>query len=160
MKVEYINPFVSGSSLVFEQILGNKPVPGKLSARPQLFTSNAINIVCGVTGDVAGQVIYGLSQPTALKIASRMIGQQCKEFDELVASAIAELANMISGNSITMLSQQGFTSDITPPTIIKGTNVRISSSDIPVIVIPLDIEGFGEVQTNVCLQQKQVQTAA
>jgi chemotaxis protein CheX len=61
-----------------------------------------------------------------------------KVFDQLAASAIAELGNMISGNAMLHLSEAGYVCDITPPTIIQGSNVKISTLAIPAIVIPME----------------------
>ena len=121
--------------------------------QPATFTSQQCNVVCGVTGQAHGQVIYGMSLTTADKIASAMLGQPIKTFDQLAASAIAELGNMISGNAMSKLSEVGYVSDITPPTIIRGTNVKISTLSIPAIVIPLDTVQ-GELFITVGLQGK------
>lgn len=153
MKVEYVMPFVQASLNVMQQVMSIAPERGQLSARPEVFTSQQLNIVCGITGDVQGQVIYGMSMVTADKIASLMIGQTVVQFDQLAASAIAELGNMISGNSMTLLAAQGFQCDITPPTIVKGTNVKISTFNIPALVIPLKMPGMGEFEINVCLRE-------
>lgn len=160
MKVEYVTPFVSGSTIVLEQLLGQKPERGKLSARPQMFTAQQLNIVCGITGDVAGQVIYGMSMNTANQIATKMIGQPIQTFDQLAASAIAELGNMISGNSATKLTEQGYACDITPPTIIKGANVKITMTDAPALVIPVVISGIGDLEVNVSLRERESRAAA
>ena len=153
MKVEYINPFVVASFSVLEMVLANRPVKGDLAMQPATFTSQQCNVVCGVTGQVHGQVIYGMSLTTADKIASAMLGQAIKVFDQLAASAIAELGNMISGNAMLHLSESGFVCDITPPTIIRGTNVKISTLSIPAIVIPVTTEQ-GELSITVGLQSR------
>lgn len=153
MKVEYINPFVQASMSVIEMMLGLTPVRGNLTARPEVFTTQQVNIVCGVTGGIQGQVIYGMSMMTADKIASRMLGQPVVTFDKLAASAIAELGNMISGNSITLLASAGFTADITPPTIIRGSNVKITTLDIPAIVIQMNIPEVGLLEINVSIKE-------
>jgi chemotaxis protein CheX len=160
MKVEYVLPFVAGATNVLSMLLSVTPERGNLSARPTVFTTQQINVVCGVTGVVEGQVIFGMSVQTADKIAGLMIGQPVVTFDALAASAIAELGNMISGNSMTQLAGAGFECDITPPTIIRGTNVRISTNDIPAIVIPLEIEGVGSFEVNVSLQERKRLAAA
>ena len=160
MKVEYISPFVEASVTVFETLLNTSAERGKLSVRPQVFTSQQVNILCGIAGDVVGQVIYGMSIVTADKVASKLLGQSVVTFDQLAASAIAELGNMISGNAMTLLSQKGFNCDITPPTIIKGTNVKISTIDIPALVIPMKIKGLGDLEINVSLKEKEVKQAA
>ncbi len=154
MKVEYISPFVEAALSVIETLLRVAPERGKLSARPQVFTSQQVNVVCGITGDVEGQVIYGMSIIAADKVASTMLGAPVVTFDQLAASAIAELGNMISGNSLTLLAKAGYNCTITPPTIIKGSNVKISTLEIPALVIPMKIPGIGDFEINVSLQQR------
>jgi len=151
MKVEYINPFIDAAFSVMEMVLGNRPAKGNLAMQPATFTSQQCNIVCGVTGQVQGQVIYGMSMTVADKIASTMLGQPIKVFDQLAASAIAELGNMISGHAMSRLSEAGYVCDITPPTIIRGTNVKISTLSIPAIVIPMTTDQ-GEVSITVGIQ--------
>lgn len=160
MKVEYISPFVEASVSVIESVLSTTAERGQLSARPQVFTSQQVNIVCGIAGDIIGQVIYGMSIVTAETVASKMLGQSIVTFDQLAASAIAELGNMISGNSMTLLSNQGFRCDITPPTIVKGTNVKISTLDTPTLVIPMKIKDIGDLEINVSLKEKVARQAA
>ncbi|MCC7231169.1 MAG: chemotaxis protein CheX [Fimbriimonadaceae bacterium] len=154
MKVEYVSPFAEASVHVFETLIGCRPERGGLSARPQMFTSQQINIVCGITGQIEGLVIYGMSMITADKIASKMIGAPVVTFDQLAASAIAELGNIISGNSASLLHAQGFYCDITPPTIIRGSNVSVTTLDIPAIVIPMTLAEIGLFEVNVSLQER------
>lgn len=154
MKVEYVSPFAEAAVNVFSTLIQIKPERGPLSARPQMFTSQQINIVCGITGDVEGLVIFGMSMVTADRVASKMIGAPVVTFDQLAASAIAELGNMISGNSLRLLSKGGFVCDITPPTIIRGSNVRISTLDIPALTIPLQLPEIGDFEINVSLKQR------
>lgn len=153
MKVEYINPFVRASFSVLEMVLGQKPTKGQLSMRPNVFTSQQCNVITGVAGKVEGQVIYGMSLMTADKIASTMLGQPIRTFDQLAASAIAELGNMITGNAMAHLSEAGYVCDITPPTIVRGSNVKISTLAIPAVVIPICVEQ-GQLELTVSLQER------
>jgi chemotaxis protein CheX len=105
MKVEYISPFVTAAIEVCQMMLGITPQRGQLNARKGIFTSQQCNIVLGVTGQLEGMIIYGMSVFTADKIASQMLGTTIRTFDELAASAIAELGNMISGNALTKLAE-------------------------------------------------------
>ena len=154
MKVQYVSPFAEAAVSVFEMLVGLTPERGQLAARPQLFTTQQVNIVCGITGDVEGLVIYGMSMNSALRIAGKMIGMPVTQFDQLVASAISELGNMVTGNSASLLAAQGFNCDITPPTILRGTNVKISTVDIPALVIPLNLKELGGFEVNVSLQER------
>jgi chemotaxis protein CheX len=100
---------------------------------------------------VQGQVILGMSLATADGVASAMLGQQIRCFDALAASAIAELGNMISGNAMHLLSEAGWVCDITPPTVLRGTNIEISTVSIPAIVIPIHL-AQGDLFVTVGLQ--------
>lgn len=153
MKVQYINPFVNAAFSVIEMVMGGHPEKGALAMRPTVFTSQQCNVMTGVTGKIEGQVIYGMSLVTADQIASLMLGQPVRTFDQLAASAIAELANMITGNAMALLSEAGYICDITPPSIIRGTNVKISMLDIPSLVIPIKLEA-GDIEMTVCLQER------
>lgn len=155
MKVEYVNPFVSSGHKILEMILQEKPGRDKLTALPTVFTSDQLNITVGVTGAIQGTVIYGMSLVTADKVASVMIGQPIKTFDQLAASAIAELCNMISGNALISLSEAGATCDITPPALIRGTNTKLSTLSIPAIIIPLETT-TGTINLTVSLIEKKV----
>jgi chemotaxis protein CheX len=95
-----------------------------------------------------------MSIVAADRIASEMLGSPVVTFDQLAASALAELGNMISGNSMTLLAGQGYTCDITPPTIIKGSNVKIATLDTPALVIPMRLADIGEFQINVSLKER------
>ena len=161
MKVEYVSPFAEAAKSCFEMLIATKPERGALSARPQLFTTQQINIVCGITGPIEGLVIYGMSMATASKVAGKMIGAPVSGFDGLAASAIAELGNMVSGNAASILASAGYGVDITPPTIIQGTNVKITTLNIPALVIPLALPEIGTVEINVSLQElRQIAMAA
>lgn len=153
MKVEYINPFVSAAFSVLETVLGQQPAKGQLGMRPSIFTSQQCNVITGVAGRIEGQVIYGMSLITADKVASTMIGQPIRTFDQLAASAIAEMGNMITGNAMALLSEAGYVCDITPPTIVRGSNVKISTLNIPALIIPLTVEQ-GEIELTVSLQER------
>ena len=153
MKIQYINPFISASFSVIEMALGMKAEKGQIAMRPALFTSQQCNILTGVTGRIHGQVIYGMSLATADKVASVMLGQPVLTFDQLAASAIAELGNMITGNASTLLAEAGYECDITPPTIVRGANVNMTTLEIPALVVPLCLE-IGQIELTVCLCER------
>ncbi len=151
VSVEYINPFVTASFAVMSMMFNEAPTKGALSALPDSFTSQQVNVVVGITGDISGMVILGMSLTTADRIASMMIGQPIKVFDYLASSAVAELGNMICGNGLLQISEGGHICDLTPPTVIRGTNVEISTLAVPAIVVPLKLS-LGEVTVTVGLR--------
>ena len=98
------------------------------------------------------QVIYGMSIVTADKIASQMLGMSIVTFDELAASAIAELGNMITGNASSLLEEAGYVCDITPPSMIRGTKIQMSTLQIPALVVPV-IMDIGQLEITVSLKE-------
>ena len=151
MKAEFINPFVTAGIQVLESVIQSIPDPGQLAVRSATFTTQQVSIVIGVTGAVEGNVVYGMPLVTATKIAAAMASTPIMTFDEMAGSAIAELGNMVSGNAATMLSEAGYECEITPPTLIRGSDVEVATST-PALVVPLYTD-FGKVEINVALQE-------
>ena len=158
MKAEFINPFVTAGMEVLETVINSRPEPGQLAVRSATFTTQQVSIVIGVTGAVAGQVLCGMSLVTATKIAAAMASAPAMTFDEMASSAIAELGNMISGNATTRLSEAGYECQITPPTLVRGTEVEVSTST-PALVVPLYTD-FGKIEINVALEECEEEAAA
>jgi chemotaxis protein CheX len=158
MKVEFIEPFVGAAFSVLETVTGERPVRGQLALRTSTFTTQQITIVAGVNGEVEGVALYGMSLVTAMKIAGAMMASQVSELDDMALSAISELGNMITGNAITMLSRNGYDVDITPPSVIKGTQVEMSTR-IPALVVPVNTP-FGSIEVNVALAESALAKAA
>jgi chemotaxis protein CheX len=151
VKVEFINPFINAGVEVLGQFVSGEVEQGQLAIRTAVFTSQQISIVVGVSGSVRGQVIYGMSQVTAIKIASAMMGTPQVEFDEMAISAINELGNIISGNALSLLASQGYECDITPPAIVRGVNVELATA-VPALVIPINTP-CGKFEVNVALTE-------
>lgn len=152
MKIEFIDPFLRAAFEVLEQVLQERPERGQLSMRNATFTSQQVTIVHGVVGMVEGSVLYGMSLVTAEKIASIMIGSPLMSFDDLASSAISELGNMVTGNAATYLSSAGYSCNITPPSIVRGANLRISTIT-PALVVPVNTIA-GRLEINIALQER------
>jgi len=158
MDVKFLSPFVEAANEVVKAEADTTIERGKLSLQHSALTTNEISVLISIIGEVEGVVIYSLSIPTALGIVSRVIGQEFEEFDELAQSGIAELGNVITGRATMLLSQTGFDSDISPPTVIVGENVQVSTVDFTRIAVPLKTD-LGEITVHLSLQEKK-KTAA
>lgn len=152
MKVEYINPFVTATFEILKAVADITPKRGKLTLKTAAIPSFGVSVLVGVVGEVKGQVIYSLSEETGKKISSAMMmGMPVDAFDEMAKSAVSELANMITGNASTQLAAQGLTIDISPPTLVTGSNIHIATSNAQTIVIPVETE-LGTFEINVSLE--------
>ena len=108
MNVEYINPFIEASQSVLTMMTGNKPELGQVYIRKSPFSSENVAVIVGLTGKIRGQVVLSFSKNSALAVASSMMGgMELSDLDEISKSAISELANMIMGNTATLLAVEG-----------------------------------------------------
>jgi chemotaxis protein CheX len=151
MDVQYINPFLEASSAVLKQF-GIEFKPGKLQLKgsPQLM--GRVSVIIGVTGKLRGQVLFNMDQDVAFKIASIMMGgMSITDFDEISKSAIAELFNMVLGNTATIFYNKGLEIDITPPSLLFGENMVMSASKGWIICIPLELSVGGSMSIDLAI---------
>ncbi|MDF2614938.1 MAG: CheC protein [Clostridia bacterium] len=141
MKVEYINPFVEASQNIIRQTTGLDPVLGSIYTKDIPKKGEHVAVLIGITGSIQGTVIMSFKKPLACKIVSFMLGgMPVPELDEIAKSAIAELCNMILGNTASIFSQKDIGVDITPPTVLTGENMQFSPAKSVTVCVPLEFE--------------------
>lgn len=151
MKAEVINPFLESARVVIEQVIQVSPSTGNLGIKDIELIDNHIWIKVGMTGQMCGDIVFGIAEHVALRMVSAMMGgYPIAEMDEMGQSAISELGNMISGNASTILSNQGVVVDITPPQVMKSENL---TAFLPrkALSIPLVMDGIGELDIQVMI---------
>lgn len=151
MKVEYIQPFISAAIDVIKAELGMDATLGELAAEKNSSTTQEVTVLIGVTGQVEGIVLYGISKPMASEIVLLLTGERHPVFDDVVESAVAELGNVISGRALAHFEEQGVQCRISPPTVIVGRGTIISTVDIKRLLIPLNLP-IGQLQVSVALR--------
>ncbi len=110
-------PFLQATQHVFQLMLDLNDVHAEpFNESPQGLDTLEVSI--GVTGDLSGQVVYSFPYETCLTMVNIMSGMEMSEVDDFVTSAISEIANIISGNVMTLLTDEQLTCDILPPQII------------------------------------------
>jgi len=155
MNVEYINPFIEASQSVIMMMTGVKPSLGKVYLKKSFFPSENIAVIVGLTGKIRGQVFISFSESSALMIASAMMGgMPLTELDEISKSAISELANMIMGNTATLLAGRNIGIDITPPSLLMGEKLVIIPNNMQTICIPLILNDDNTIEIDVSLEDK------
>lgn len=136
-RLELVGPFIEAAARVISQECGETVTRGQLHRVRSPQTNNDISALIAITGGVAGLVVYSLSEETALGFASKMIGEPVTELDALAQSAIAELANMITGQAGIALERNGFPSDMSPPVLLLGKGSSIATLNLTRLVVPL-----------------------
>jgi chemotaxis protein CheX len=153
MNVKFLSPFVEAAFTVLEAEVGLKTAQrGELSLERSACTTNDITALISIVGQVQGVALYGMSQTTAINIVSQILDQPFQEFDELAQSGIGELANVITGHAGKRLSEAGYEAKISPPTLVLGKGVLISTLDFDRLQVPL-LTDMGEIQIHLALRE-------
>ncbi len=152
MKAEFVNPFASAMLMVFQKEFGMNVMRDSLALQQGPLRGADVNTIIGVTGQLEGQVIYTFDERVALRIASALMGEAVEELDELAKSAVAELGNIITGNAAIGLSENGYNCILTPPTLLTGKELIVTTFT-PVLNIPFSTD-FGSVTVHVALRER------
>jgi len=151
-RLELVAPFVEAAARVLMQEFGEVVSKGQLHRVRSPQTSNDVSVLIAVTGGVAGLVIYSMSLQTALAFAERMIGEPVTEMDEMAQSAVAELANIITGQASIGLETNGYPSDMSPPVLLLGNGSSIATFNLTRLVIPL-VVSFGQFSIDIAVKE-------
>ena len=157
MNVKFLNPFLDAASEVLQAEVQTEVTRGELSLQKSALTADEITVLISLIGEIQGVVLYGLSTKTGLAMVSRVIGQSFSEMNELAQSGVAELANVITGRASVKFSESGFESTISPPTIVLGKGINISTLDFSRIVVPLKTE-MGDITVHLALREAPTDT--
>ena len=128
MKSELLTSFSDAASQTFKLLLDLDVITDSAQAPEnndkKEYPEN-IDVVIEITGDLSGEVMYSFPKDTTLEMVKIMSGMEFKEIDEFVKSALGEIANIISGNALSGLSQAQLVCDIRPPKIIEGRTFTV-----------------------------------
>ena len=153
MRVEYINPFVEAANNILSEVLAGEVNRGDLYLKSTSMPVMGVATLVGLAGDVEGRFLFDMSMDTALKIASKMNGEELTEFDELVKATITEVANMITGQAVTKLHDLGFKFDLTPPSLFTGEKMEVSDHEVEALIVPMLTEQ-GKIEVNVAIRER------
>jgi len=79
---------------------------------------HSLSGIVGMSGAVKATIVINLPPVVAMKASGELLGSVSKEIDGDVIDTIAELANMIGGNTKNLLGIKG--GQLSIPTVVKG----------------------------------------
>lgn len=101
-------------------------------ATDETYLSSAaqVNILIGLTNGIKGNLAFGFSKFTALKIVSFLMGGMgTGNMDEMAESALGELANMVVGSMAGKLATDKII-EYSPPTLAVGDRMFLVISRV------------------------------
>ena len=152
INAEFVNPFLEAASAVFKSILDVDLRRGKLVIKESPIPSLDVSIIIGITGGVTGEVVYSMGFVMVEKIANTLMpGLSEEQIKSEYKDIIGELANMITGNAMNLFASSGTSIEITTPTVVEGSNVKISMIKQTTLGINL-YSPMGQLEMNIALK--------
>ncbi len=138
MRMELIQPFINAADAVFAESLQSPTKILDLSMDEDTYRRKGVAALIAIKGDIEGRVILDLSPEVAMKVASHLAGEDVPGSDQVVRETVCELANMVIGNSVTLLNDQGFRFKVFPPEIHMNEEGLKGSVDTEAMVIAIE----------------------
>lgn len=151
MKMELIQPFINAADAVLAETLHCSTRIGDVAMEEEAYRRKGMAATVVIHGDIEGRVIFDIEAPTAAKVASALAGSELAETDELVRETVCELANLVIGNAVTSLNDQGFRFKIDPPEVHVAEHGMKSTEDTEALVMVFDTPA-GNVFMNIAMR--------
>ncbi|HUQ49406.1 MAG TPA: chemotaxis protein CheX [Terriglobales bacterium] len=151
MKMELIQPFINAADAVLSETLKCNTHIGDVNMDEEVYRRKGMATLINIHGDIEGRVILDIDRPMATAIASALIGSEVGPDDPAVGEAIFELANLVIGNAVTTLNDQGFRFKIAPPEPHTSETGMGGSEDTEALVMAFDVPN-GTVFMNVAMR--------
>ena len=151
MRMELIQPFINAADAVLAETLRCQTKIGDVSMDEEIYRRKGTAAIVVIHGDIEGRVIFDLAPATAMKVASALAGGEIEESDTIVKETICEMANLVIGNAVTTLNDQGFRFKINPPEIHAAETGMKSTEDTEALVMCFDTPS-GSVFMNIAMR--------
>jgi chemotaxis protein CheX len=151
MRMELIQPFINAADAVFAESLQAPTKIMDLSMDEDTYRRKGVAALIAIKGDIEGRVILDLSPEVAVKVASQLAGMEVAASEQVVRETVCEMANMVIGNSVTLLNDQGFHFKVFPPEIHMNDAGLGGTADTEALVICIETP-CGEIYLNIAMR--------
>lgn len=115
MRIELIQPFINATDAVLAEMLPGPTHMGHIMMADDVYRRKGIAASVAIQGDIVGHVIFDLETETALRVAVALAGGEVEPTEQLARETVCELANVVVGNAVTLLNDQGHSFKVFPP---------------------------------------------
>jgi chemotaxis protein CheX len=150
MRMELIQPFINAADAVFAESLQGPTKIVDLEMDEDAYRRKGVAALISIKGDIEGRVILDLSPEVAMKVATILAGTEMEASDQVVRETVCEMANMVIGNSVTLLNDQGFHFKVFPPEIHMDETGLAGSADTEALVICIETP-CGNIYLNIAM---------
>ncbi len=151
MRMELIQPFINAADAVFAESLSAPTKIGDLTMEENTYRRKGVAALIAIKGDIEGRIILDLSPEVAVRVASILAGSEVTASDQVVRETVCELANMVIGNSVTLLNDQGYRFKVFPPEVHMNDEGLGGTQDTEAMVISIETP-CGEIYLNIAMR--------
>ena len=150
MRMELIQPFLNAADAVFAESLQGPTTIADLSMDEDTYRRKGVAALILIKGDIEGRVILDLASEVAMRVASQLAGTTLPESEQVIRETVCELANMVIGNSVTLLNDRGFHFKVYPPEIHMSEEGLAGSVDTEAMVLCVETP-CGNIYLNIAM---------
>jgi len=150
MKLELIQPFISAVDSALAETIRTPVAIGDLSMEDDAYRKKGVAAMIAIKGAIEGRVILDMEPRAAARVANYLAGEDVALDDQTMRETVAELANMVIGNAVTLINDRGSTYKVFPPELISEEQVKCASVDTEATVLSFQTE-HGNVYMNISL---------
>jgi CheY-specific phosphatase CheX len=150
MRMDLIQPFINAADAVFAESLQGPTKIGDLLMEEGAYHRKGVAALIVIKGDIEGRVMLDLAPEVALKVAAILSGAEATDSEQVVRETVCELANMVIGNSVTLLNDQGYRFKVFPPEIHMNDQGLAGSRDTEAMVLAIETT-CGNIYLNIAM---------
>ena len=150
MRMELIQPLINAAEAVFAEALQGPTKIGDLVMEEEAYHRKGVAALIVIKGDIEGRIILDLAPDVALRVAAMLTGAEVVDSEQTVCETVCELANMVIGNSVTLLNDQGYRFKVFPPEIHMNDQGLAGSRDTEAMVLAIETT-CGNIYLNIAM---------
>jgi chemotaxis protein CheX len=143
MDVKFINPVLKSILDVLSTMAHIQPKVGtpRKKVKNEIVHGKHITGVMSMVGNKgSASIALTFSEAAILHIANKMLPTEITWIDGTVIDLVGELANMALGGAKSNLEKEGYTFELSLPTIIVGYDYLIAhKTNAPIMMLPLSM---------------------
>jgi len=149
-KQELADCVVEAATYVLQDILRYPPSRGQLEITPMQYTRDDLTVVSRISGDLSGELFFGLSPEVARGILQQMLRRDVTEFGRIEMSALSDLGGMISDSALALLEERGALCYSISGGVVCGRGQHATTLVLPSLAVPMRLV-VGQLNINVLL---------
>lgn len=150
MQADHVNACIQAVATILEQRAATTVERGEPDLVSAHCTRHDVTALLGISGDLRGLLLVGMSTATARRVASALAGEPFSEFDRVAQDTICELGGFFSRKASLLLREAGLAATVSAPTLLMGRGTLFTARKLPHVVIPLRT-GLGDLDVSLVL---------